>query len=138
MLNRGLVVTILVGFVSFHAAGCGSSPSSPSSTSIAGTWTGSINDSAYGAGSVRLTFNQSGGPLTGTWSATFANGVLTNTGSLSGSMNGSDISAVLTPTDPLACPYNVTATRTGNTITGTYAAFNCTASVTGSVNVTKE
>jgi hypothetical protein len=87
---------------------------------------------------VRITFNQSGGPLTGTWSATFANGVLTNSGSLSGSMNGSDISAILTPTDPLTCPYNVTATRNGNTITGTYAAFNCTASVTGSVNVTKE
>lgn len=138
MLHRLVVVTILVSLVSFHAAGCGSSPSSPSSTSIAGTWTGSINDSALGPGSVRITFNQSGGPLTGTWSATFANGALTNTGSLSGSMNGSDISAILTPTDPLACPYNVTATRNGNTITGTYAAFNCTASVSGSVSVTKE
>jgi hypothetical protein len=138
VLNRLLVATIVVGVVSFQSAACGSNPSSPSSTSIAGTWTGSINDSLVGAGSVRITFNQSGSGLSGTWSTSFANGVLNNGGSLTGSMNGSNIAATLAPSNPLECPYNVTATRNGNTITGTYAAFNCTVAVSGSVNVTKE
>jgi hypothetical protein len=139
VLQRLLVAVVLGGFVSLHITACGSNPSSPSSSSIAGTWTGSINDSLVGPGSVRITFNQSGGPtLSGTWSASFANGALTNGGSFTGSMTGSNISAILTPNDPLECPYNLTATRTGNTMTGTYAAFNCTVAVSGSVTVTKE
>jgi hypothetical protein len=136
--QRLLIAVVLGGFVALHAMACGSSPSSPSSSSIAGTWTGSITDSLLGPGSVRITFNQSGGPLTGTWSATFVNGAVTNGGSFSGSINGSNISAILTPNDPLECPYNLSATRNGNTITGTYAALNCTVVVSGSVTVTKE
>ena len=85
---------------------------------------------------VRVTVAQNGSSLTGTWSISAA--VQTNSGSLSGSVTGSSLSITLTPSVPTSCPYQLTATVTGNTITGTYASFNCTVAVSGSLTVTRQ
>jgi hypothetical protein len=64
-----LVVMSLVA-----AVNCGgSSPSSPSTPSLTGTWVGTTTDSLVGAGNMRVTISQSGSSLTGTWASTFPN-----------------------------------------------------------------
>jgi hypothetical protein len=60
-----------------------------------------------------------------------------NGGSLSGTVTGSSLSVTLSPSDPLTCPFQVTATVNGNRITGTYAAFNCTVALSGSISLTR-
>ena len=117
------------------AAQCTDSPTSPSA-SLTGTWTGTIQDSLVGAGTARVTLAQSGSSLSGTWS--FTAGADTNSGSLSGSVTGSSLSAMLTPSVPTSCPFQVTATINGNTISGTYAAVNCTVPISGSLSLTRQ
>jgi hypothetical protein len=77
---------------------------------LTGTWTGLTN----------LSNNESGG------------------GTLTGSTNASSVSLTLTPTVTTNCPFTVTATQTGNQLTGTFASFNCTVAITGSVSLTKQ
>jgi hypothetical protein len=62
-------------------AGCGGSdtralpPTTPSAASPAANWTGTISDPIFGNGTAGLSLGDDGrGALTGTWSATFANG----------------------------------------------------------------
>ena len=137
--------TSLVGAVSLLLCtmllGCGGSPSSPSAAAanLSGTWAGPLTSTLVGNGTVQVTLNQSGSSLSGTWLSTFPDPSNNNSGSLSGTVNGSNVSATLTPSDPTNCPLNVTATVNGNVMTGTYAAFNCTVAVVrGSLRPTKQ
>ena len=52
-------------------------------------------------------------------------------------MTGAALDLTLSPGDPETCPFNVAATVTGNTITGTYAAFNCTIAISGSIDLVR-
>ena len=124
------------------ASGCGSSaPTSPSTQSIAGTWSGSIiNTTPAGQpnGNVVLTLAQTGSTLSGTWSTTYPTSPSSNNaGTLTGSLSGSGASFTLSPSNPTLCPYSATATVTGSSMAGTFAAFNCTIAVAGSFSVTK-
>ena len=60
-----------------------------------------------------------------------------NSGTLSGTIAGSTLSLTLTPSDPRTCPFDLTATVSGNRITGTYAAFNCTVPVSGAIDLAR-
>ena len=114
-----------------------SSPNGPSTSSVSGTWTGSItSNQAAGSGPARVTLSQTGNNLSGTWSVTGPNSP--DSGSLTGSINGSGVSLTLSPSVPTNCPYTVTATVSGNSMNGTYAAFNCTLAVAGGVALTKQ
>ena len=65
-----------------------SSPNGPSTSSVSGTWTGSItSNQAAGSGPARVTLSQTGNNLSGTWSVTGPNSP--DSGSLTGSINGS-------------------------------------------------
>ena len=135
--TRIIAIAAVLGLCLVSARCGGDSPTSPSApVSLTGTWTGTIQDSLVGAGTARVTIAQSGSSLTGTWS--FTAGGDTNSGSLSGSVTGSSLSVTLTPSVPTSCPFQVTATVSGNTITGTYAAFNCTVAISGSINLTRQ
>lgn len=113
---------------------------SPSGGSIgfnySGQWQGPIQDSFAGTGSVTATLTQSGNNLAGTWQASFIDG--TNGGSAVGVVNGNQVVIELWPSNVLLCPYNVVANRSGSTISGNYAAFDCTASITGTLQLTKQ
>lgn len=114
---------------------CGTSGGSVS-YNYGGSWAGTIQDSVAGTGSVTMSMTQSGTDLAGTWQAVFAAG--TNGGTAVGVVNGSQVVLELYPSDVSACPYNVVATRNGDTLSGNYSAFNCTATVTGTLSVTKQ
>lgn len=116
-------------------AACGSNTSGSASFDHSGTWTGTIEDSVAGTGSATVTLTQSGSDLAGTWQAIFSEG--SNGGSAVGVVNGSEVVLELYPSETSACPYNVVATRSGSTLSGNYSAFNCTASVTGTLTISK-
>jgi hypothetical protein len=44
----------------------------------------------------------------------------------------------LTPSVPTTCPFNLTATLSGTTMSGTYAAYNCTVAESGTFTATKQ
>jgi hypothetical protein len=78
---------------------------------------------------------QKGSELAGTWQAEFNEG--TNGGSAVGVVNGNEVVLELHPSQATACPYNVVATRSGDTLSGNYSAFNCTVTVTGTLTISK-
>ena len=118
----------------------GDSPTSPtgsSTASVQGTWSGTITNSEYGGrGPARVTVSQTGSSLSGTWYAMGPYGA--DSGSLTGSVSGSAVSITLSPSDPTNCPTKVTAIVSGTSMSGTYAAFNCAAPLSGGVTLTKQ
>ena len=133
MTRLSLVILVLVGLA---GAGCKSN-TSPSDL-LTGTWNGTLFSVAEGPGTARVTFNQSGSSLSGTWLIVTASGQ--GGGTLSGTVNGSAVSAVFEPSIPTACPYSVTGTVSGNRrrLTGTYATFLCTLSLTGTFDLERD
>ena len=126
---------LVIALAPLAACDSDDNPMAPSNP-LTGTWTGTIDDNTGGMGTARVTLNQSGSTLTGTWATSLPGS--DNGGSLTGSVNGSALSIVLDTSDPTSCPFNLTATVNGNRMTGTYAAFNCSIVVTGSLDLTKE
>jgi hypothetical protein len=113
------------------------SPFGPSTPSVSGTWSGTItSNQVAGSGPARVTISQTDNNLSGSWSVTGPNGP--DSGSLTGSVDGSAVSMTLSPSVPTSCPYTATATVSGNSMTGTYAAFNCTLPVAGGITLTKQ
>jgi hypothetical protein len=105
---------------------------------IAGNWSGVITSNVAGNGTIRLSLLQSGSKLTGTWATSFPNAAADNSGSLIGNVTDSQIGATLNPSVPTACPSTVAGSVNGTMITGTYAAFNCSAVSSGGFSVTKD
>jgi hypothetical protein len=107
------------------------------SRSLSGNWSGNVNDSVAGRGTVTLSISQSGNSFVGTWQAVFAEGV--NSGSLQGfAQSDSSVVIQLHPSNPSACPYNVVANWSGNALSGNYSAFNCSQNVSGTLNLQKQ
>ena len=116
---------------------CGGDSSGPAAFSYSGNWSGMLNDSIGGAGTTTVTMSQSGTQLVGTWQTTFAAGG-TNSGTLQGTVRTNDVLIELYPSDPSTCPFALVAQRSGSTLSGTYAAFNCTVAVSGTMSITKQ
>lgn len=146
MIKARLIGGTLV-LMSLVACGGGSggvtspSASAPAGVTLNGNYSGTASDTAYGSGSVQLTLSQSGTSITGTYASQYPAYSVVGGGSVSGTVNNSQtLSATLQPSIPTACPYQLTGTISGGgaNISGTYAAFNCSAVVTGTFNVTKQ
>jgi hypothetical protein len=131
-----LVVLVLVALVG--VVGCGG-PTSPADTNISGTWTGTIA-STLGTDSVGMTIAESSGSLSGTWSSIYASAPNANNGGqLTGTKTGANVAMTLNPSVPTNCPYTFNATVTSATsLSGTFASFNCTVSLTGQLVLTKQ
>jgi len=133
-MKRTIGIIVVVGLLlglSACTSGTGLIP-----FNYAGQWSGTIQDSLAGSGVVSATLTQSGTDIGGTWQATFAGGG--NGGTAVGAINGSQVILELYPSNVSACPYRVVATRSGSTLSGNYAAFNCTGTITGTLTITKQ
>lgn len=127
---------VLVALVAL-LAGCGSkSPAAPSNP-LSGNYRGTLN-AASGVAQLSLSLSQTGGSLSGTYIANYTSLGVSVSGSLSGTANGSTITATLQPGDARLCPGNIVGQHSGATISGTYAAFNCTVADGGTFNVTRQ
>ena len=134
---RRLALLALLMILALVLASCGgSSAGGGSSFTYSGTWVGTIVDSVAGPGTVTATMSQSGSNLVGTWQSTFADG--SNGGTLAGLIRTNDVIIELYPSNPMYCPYAVVGNRSGATLSGTYAAFNCTMVITGTLNISKQ
>lgn len=132
-------LALLTGVLAVLASGCGSpGPSAPAASDLSGTWSGTVSDAITGQGTARLTIAHAGSSLTGTWATTYSNAAYNNSGSLTGTATGTNVTATLIPTSPTACPFTATTTRNGASMSGSYTTFNCAMAVTGSINISKQ
>jgi hypothetical protein len=125
---------VLLVVAALGLAGCGVEDS------LAGTWTGGFKDSLGGFGGASLTFTQSGSVVGGSWQVFFlpslgGSSKYNNSGSVTGTVEGNSISAVLSSQGP--CPFVLQATRTGIHMTGSYAAMNCAVAQAGTLDLEK-
>ena len=116
-------------------------PPLPDPYDYVGAWTGTLNDSVGGAGDVAVeVITQSddyGGALGGSWAAKF--GDVASNGILRGGYGyGNAMSLNLVSSAAPDCFYSVEATRTDDTVRGTYLSNGCTPYVTGTLELTKQ
>ena len=108
---------------------------------LTGTWTGTLQDSVGGIGTILLTISQSDSQLTGTWQSTFPDPANNNGGTLSGTVGDPSIALVLTTSRPPACSFTVAASRDEDDedhFTATYASLNCARQQGGNLDVTRQ
>jgi hypothetical protein len=114
----------------------------PHDANVTGTFRGTIQDSIAGTGTITVTLAQDDSDLIGTYQTTFADPRNNSAGSVEGEVQGNAVTLTATPSVtpfvPTACPFNVTAIVNGDQISGTYAAFNCTVAVSGSLTLTRQ
>jgi hypothetical protein len=136
-MGIGLVTMIWVVL-----AGCGGDDDDNNDANVTGTFRGTIQDSIAGTGTITVTLAQDDSDLIGTYQTTFADPRNNSAGSVEGEVQGNAVTLTATPSVtplvPTACPFNVTAIVNGAQISGTYAAFNCTVAVSGSLTLTRQ
>lgn len=128
------LAVLLLGVVA-----CGDSPTSPADSSISGTWSGSILTSSSGLDTVTLSLAQTGSTLSGSWSSLFPNPAINSGGQVSGLKSGISVNVTMLPSQPTACPFTFTATLSNTTtMSGTYAAVNCTLAISGTLTLYRQ
>ena len=129
-------------------AACGGGNSSPTAAtppppppfSFNGTWTGPIASNVPGVppGTATVTITHTGSSLSGTWATVYPDSMFNSAGSFSGTASGMSLEGTLSPSIPTECPYTINATVSGNLMTGTYASFNCSGVLSGTISLTKQ
>ncbi len=108
-------------------------------TNVTGSYSGTIQDSGAGPGATGLNLTQNGATVTGSISGTFPNSANNFNANLNGTISGNTLSLTATSSNPSACSVNVTATASGNQISGSYAtASGCASPDNGTFSVTKQ
>jgi hypothetical protein len=147
---RKLTLVVLIVFVS----ACNDSSSIPTAPTpnISGAWAGTIAGTAAGSGALSLALAEGGviglppdsgldpsRPIGGTWSSSFSNAVNDSGGNLSGFIDGSSVTATLTPSAAGQCTVSITATMTSSTsMSGTYVLSGCPTSANGTISLVKK
>ncbi|MGE3542031.1 MAG: hypothetical protein AB7N91_32025 [Candidatus Tectimicrobiota bacterium] len=125
-----LVVVSLVG--------CSSDDDDEDIAQVSGNYQGTIQDSIAGPGTLRVSIIQQGNQLSGSWQSSFNNAANDNSGTLSGTAGEDDAQVIFTPARVTACPFQTTLDVNDSRLQGTYAAFNCTTTLTGTLSVTRQ
>jgi hypothetical protein len=150
MLIRAAVLVV----VAFALTSCnrgGDTPTAPSrptnpSSPFVGIWSGPIVDDSVGSGSLRVTVaEQVDRSLFGSWSATFADPTLNDSGTLTAFLNGSSSAIFITLSTSRSCPVpivtgTITANLTVNStqMSGIFAALGCMAVRGGTIDLVKQ
>jgi hypothetical protein len=117
---------------------------------IAGSWSGSVEDSRCGHGEVTFIFVQTGNSVSGSWFISFSGHTTDGcwdpadsggriSGPLSGSVSGSGLTLSLRRAEgSTACtftqPITLTGSWTSRRLTGSYSGVSCSANVSGTVD----
>lgn len=102
-----------------------------SPANVAGPWCGSINDNAFGSGTISLQVKQKGTKLSGSWSDT-----LGASGKFKGKINGDSITATLRARGTNCKIAMVGALVAPKEASGTYSIFGCKQSDGGTFDIT--
>jgi hypothetical protein len=130
------------------AAGCGrSSVLSPTgnSATLAGRWSGTVVDQAFGSGQARIDATDSNGVSAGSFSLTFPDGEGNRQGSFNGYLIGTSVTAFMAPDTPIRCADGTTFTGTltisgtlsGARLNGSYVGFGCGSVSTGTLDLAR-
>lgn len=128
---------LLVLLLFFVPLACSKSPTSPTSTSVAGTWSGSASSTVIPGARFNLSanLNQSGTSVTGTLTCTAATASCSfSSANVSGTLNASALSAQLTAQSGGVICGSFNGTLSGSTLSGNYA---CTTSDAGTWTLNK-
>lgn len=103
---------------------------------FAGTYEGDAVDSQSSSNVKQFTLRiaDSGSSVSGNYQIKAV--ILDVSGTVSGSINGSELTLTLTP-NAGDCPYRITGRWSDRRITGTYAAFNCFVRSDGTLDLKK-
>ncbi|MGO9606431.1 MAG: hypothetical protein ACLQAT_24080 [Candidatus Binataceae bacterium] len=105
---------------------------------VAGTYTGAIDDSVGGQGTLNLTVEQNGKHITGVWSTTYPEpGYEGLSGTLTGTVSTTDIRATLKSTIR-RCHYLAIATIASTSFQGTFTGIHCPEDDSGTFVINKE
>lgn len=80
-------------------------------SSLTGDYSGQIDDSAAGRGTLDLSISQTGSTFSGTFSTSFANPAFDDDGIVTGSIMGNDLNLTLDSVGASACDFTATAQR---------------------------
>ena len=149
-MTRAAVAACVLALCLVSCSGT-SGPTAPTASApaplLSGTWDGYTEELTMPVlgrtiGTVRTTLSQNGTDLSGTWTVTYANPTMAGSGTLSGSVSGTSVNMMLSPSVPTGCSLRVTATLTSPIappmfLQGTYASVSCTAASGGGVVLQK-
>jgi hypothetical protein len=128
-----MVTVIALG--SLLLAGC-SGGGGGNAVDVSGNFRGTLQDSRSGPGTATATLAQNGTAVSGTVQT--STGTNIGGGNATGTVSGNAIDLTVTPSQPTSCPFHVTGSVDGDTITGNFAAFNCTVSESGTFTLTRQ
>ena len=108
---------------------------------LTGRWTGTVQDSVSGAGSIVFMFSQTDKQVAGTWTIAFPGGTTnTNGGTLTGTVSDPAITLILAFSQSQSCSFTVAANSDDdNHFTGTYATSpGCPLPESGTLDVRRQ
>lgn len=132
-----------VSMAAAMAACSGDGPVAPdrAAISLSGTWAGQVREQpGERAGTLSVTIEQTGAAIAGSFVVRFADPAFDRAGTISGLLGPATSAVALSP-DAADCQtgrvlggsvMNMTWTRTGDTLLGTYEGFACFGQVAGS------
>ena len=105
---------------------------------LTGKWEGTIAEERDGfewPGELTGEVIQEGDTISGVWSSSFPDPRYNNGGSLTGTVDGNNLTATFAPSNSRYCSFIAVATFTRNTIEGSYSAVSCSVTQTGTVEL---
>lgn len=106
-------------------------------SNVAGSWSGALTNTVVGNGTLTLTIVQSGNSLSGTYATTFPTSINNNSGNLTGTINGTQITATLSSSVAALCPSNLAAVLSSTSISGTTTDHDCKGPASNTFTITK-
>lgn len=106
-----------------HCGGGDDDDSGGSLASLTGVFEGTLESASTGPGALSVALVQSGSALGGAFESDFADPSFNNTGTLTGQVNGDDVTLTLDSADPADCDFTVDAERSGDDdLSGTFTS----------------
>ena len=142
------------------ATGCGSDGGTPTTPTpvfdtLSGGWSGSISESTAGTGRLFIVLEERAVPglgsvLTGGWTTSFTNAARNDSGTLTGTVTNGQAAIELSPGSRPSCPapappfealpagnWSLLVTTSPRLLSGSSLYFTCSASLPGSVELTR-
>ena len=136
--SRSLVVLACLVVPLLSSCRKATSPVAPDG--FEGAWAGQVIDDTWGTGTATMATAPLPIGVTGTWSFRF-DAAPAHSGSLNGSVTGSSVTLVMSPSTALSCgvygSIGVTGTIEGRRLKGTYVRFTCAGLEGGSLDLTR-
>ncbi|MGH7897036.1 MAG: hypothetical protein ACREQQ_03740 [Candidatus Binatia bacterium] len=131
-----------IGLVSLIAiVGCGDDDDDDDvfESLLSGSYIGTIQDNIAGPGTLDVDITQSGSSYSGSFFARYANPGFDNSGTVSGTVSGNEITIIINSADPSVCDFIGSGTRRSeDRITGSFQETeSCIDDVSGTFDISR-